>query len=134
MNTAVLVIVLFIVGVLVGFFLAKGSSADQKRVQELKNELTNVRKAHQESLEQVNSAIESVKSLAQNMALTYQSLEFTKASLEGREVEKNFLLQIKNGQLERIASGADAKAEEIVDAQVEVTKDKEETENKTQEK
>ncbi|RIY31588.1 ZapG family protein [Psittacicella gerlachiana] len=108
MNIA-LIIVLFIVGVLIGYLLARASNTNHKRVQELKNELTNARKAQQESLEQVNQALESVKNLAQNMAFTYKSLEFTKASLEGREVnEKDFLLQIKDGKLERISYDVDA--------------------------
>ncbi|RIY31720.1 hypothetical protein CJP74_06515 [Psittacicella melopsittaci] len=112
MNTTVLIIVLFLLGVVVGYFLARFSSSDQKRVQELKSELTNARKAQQESLQQVNSAIQGVQTLAQSMAVTYRSLEATKAALEGRDFsENNYLLQIKNGKLERLAYDLDVDVE-----------------------
>ncbi|MFC6275946.1 hypothetical protein [Psittacicella hinzii] len=120
-TTSILVVVLFVAGILLGYLLARGSGGNEKRIHELKSELTSVRKAHQESLEQVNAALDSVKNLAVNMAATYKSLEFTKASLEGRQAQaQDYLLQIKNGQLEQIAYQDHNEAQDSVAPEAEI--------------
>lgn len=97
MDNTVLIIVIFIVGIILGYVLSRLSAGDSsKRINELKSEITNVRKSNSESLEQVNTAIENVKGLALNMLATYKSLEATKATLEGREEDAKLAKETLN--------------------------------------
>lgn len=108
------VVFAFLVGAVLGYFIANADGNDLK-ASKLKKEVEALNKKQEASLEQVDAALENVRELAVNMANTYHKLQSVKEGLTGEADGKEYVLQIQDGKLLRLPADQVAASGEYLD-------------------